>query len=548
MRFYANLKIRTKLLLLLLVPSLGLLGFAADQAWARYTTVQQMAHVADLAALNEHVSATIHELQRERGRTSLFVGAKGARYKAELGDQRAASDVAIGDLNAFVGSASAYPELSAALQDIQKDLGGLGAHRGQVDQLALPAADATARYTVLISKLLDLGWQAAAASGQVDVTRLANANLALSTAKESVGQLRATGSGQIAQGHFDAAPFQTFIALRSATSTSLGTFKRFARPDQIALYESTVRGPAVDAVAQMETAVLTAGPGSQLDGLDASVWFDQMTARIDLLRAVEAHLAADVRGQAARLADEARTALVVALGVAAFALATTLTGSALVISSIVGPLGRLDRAARGIADGDFEQTIEDNNRADELGALAAAFERMIVSLRATAQVATAVARGDLTRDIEPQSDRDALGHAIRGMLGNLRELVGQVQHVADEVADAAEQLGSGAGQAGAAIQQVASAIQSMAVGAQESSTSAVATRSAMAQLGRRRQRPRARPGDQASQVQQSSASASELASGIARSPRTPKPSPRAATTRALQPSTAPPRCAKPPRP
>jgi methyl-accepting chemotaxis protein len=514
-RLLANLKIRTKLLLLLLVPSLGLVGFAADQAWARYSTVQQMARVQDLADLNARVSASIHELQRERGRTSLFIGSKGTRYKTELGDQRTASDAAITDLNGFIyAHAQGTQDLSKALKDVQTDLDGLKAHRGQIDQLVIAPADATGRYTALISKLLDIGWQAASASGQVEVTRLANANLSLSTAKEAVGQLRATGSGQITQGHFDAAPFQTFVSLRSANATSIATFRRFARPDQIAHYDATVRGAAVDAVGQMENAILAKGPGAELEGLDAGTWFDQMTTRIDLMRTVEAQMATDVRNEASRLATEARTALFVALGIAGAALLTTIAGSVLVITSIVRPLGRLGRAAEGIADGDFEQHVDEHGRKDELGALADAFTRMIASLRATASVASAVARGDLTRDIEPQSERDALGHAIRGMLTNLRELVGEVQHVADEVAEAADQLGTGANQAGAAIQQVATAIQSMASGAAETSGSAQDTRTAMLQLGDSIDGIARGASEQAGQVQGAGVTARELATGV----------------------------------
>jgi methyl-accepting chemotaxis protein len=479
------LKIRTKLLLLLLVPTLGLLGFSADQAWARYTTVQQMAQVELLADLNARISAAIHELQRERGRTSLFVGSKGARFGAELADQRKASDAAIADLSSFIG-ASRYTtsgDLARALQDVEGDLGGLDAHRRQVDQLALPASDATARYTAVIAKLLDISWQAAGSSGEIDVTRLADANLTLSTAKEALGQLRAAGSAPIAQGHFDPAPFQQFVSLRSAYATSIATFRRFARADQAALYDSTLRGPAIEAVAQMENSVLQAGPGGDLAGMDASTWFDQMTARIDLLRTVEAQAAADVRAEAAHQAGDARAALLVAVGVTAVAFGLTLAGSVLVIGSIVGPLARLSRAAEGIASGDFDQDVDEHERSDELGALATSFTRMIAALRATAAVASAVAQGDLTREVEPQSERDVLGHALRGMLLNLRELVGQVQHVADEVADSANQLGTGASQAGDAIQQVAKAVQSMAVGAQETSTSTQSTHAAMLQLG-----------------------------------------------------------------
>ena len=47
--------------------------------------------------------------------------------------------------------------------------------------------------------------------------------------------------------------------------------------------------------------------------------------------------------------------------------------------------------------------------------MAGAFGAMVGSLREKAGIAEAIARGDLTRDVEPRSERDALGHAFRAM-------------------------------------------------------------------------------------------------------------------------------------
>jgi methyl-accepting chemotaxis protein len=40
-----------------------------------------------------------------------------------------------------------------------------------------------------------------------------------------------------------------------------------------------------------------------------------------------------------------------------------------------------------------------------------------------ASIADAIAAGDLTADVQPQSSQDRLGIALRGMVGNLRSLV-----------------------------------------------------------------------------------------------------------------------------
>jgi len=70
-RHLDNLRIRTKLIVLLLVPCLGLFGFAAEQAFERYERAHQMASVQELAELNGRASVLVHELPKERSDTRL---------------------------------------------------------------------------------------------------------------------------------------------------------------------------------------------------------------------------------------------------------------------------------------------------------------------------------------------------------------------------------------------------------------------------------------------------------------------------------------------
>jgi methyl-accepting chemotaxis protein len=513
-----NLKIRTKLVVLLLVPCLGLLGFAAEHAWDRYTTANQMARVQELADFNGRASGLIHELQKERGRTSLYVNSQGTRFKAELVDQRASTDRASADLQRFVltFAASTYgADFATALADTRKLLDGLPSHRAAVDQLSVPPAEATGRYTATIAALLDIAARAANANDQAEVARLANTSLALSQAKERVGQERALVSGAITKGRFDATQFEQFVSQRASQATSLASFRATARPDQVAFYDATLKGAAVDAVLQMEQAGLQGGAGADLTGLDASVWFDRMTDKIDLLRTVEIRIADDVRERAAGLAAEAKSALTVAVGATLATLLLTLLCGILVMRSIIGPMRRLAGVARNIAEGDLDQHITDR-RADELGDLAAAFRAMVDSLNATADVAEAIAAGDLSRDIEPRSDRDTLGAAFRDMILTLRDLVGEAQRAADEVAGASDQLGSAASYTTDAVQQVNAAVQSVAEGASDTSRNAQDTNDAVAQLTHAIDGIARGAADQATQVQNATLTAESMAADVER--------------------------------
>jgi methyl-accepting chemotaxis protein len=55
--------------------------------------------------------------------------------------------------------------------------------------------------------------------------------------------------------------------------------------------------------------------------------------------------------------------------------------------------------------------------------MAAAFGRMIVYLRRSATIAERIAEGDLTVEVKPVSERDALGNAFAGMSARLRRAI-----------------------------------------------------------------------------------------------------------------------------
>lgn len=111
--------------------------------------------------------------------------------------------------------------------------------------------------------------------------------------------------------------------------------------------------------------------------------------------------------------------LTVALGV----FVVLLLGAAVLLAgSIARALGIVARAAAGLASGDLDQQVDVWSK-DELGRMAGAFRDMMAYHQRMATIADQVASGDLTVDVEPQSDHDRLGIALHGMVANLRGLV-----------------------------------------------------------------------------------------------------------------------------
>jgi methyl-accepting chemotaxis protein len=152
----------------------------------------------------------------------------------------------------------------------------------------------------------------------------------------------------------------------------------------------------------------------------------------------------------------------------------------LVASAISKPIMRLSRAASQVAEGDVTQEIDVYSK-DEVGVLAGAFRDLIGYLKGIAQGAQRIAQGDLTVEVAPQSDKDALGLAFQRMVENLRALVGQLAETAaelqasseglsraiGEVSTGAEAQATSAAQASEVVGQMSMVIDGVAKGAEE---------------------------------------------------------------------------------
>jgi PAS domain S-box-containing protein len=112
--------------------------------------------------------------------------------------------------------------------------------------------------------------------------------------------------------------------------------------------------------------------------------------------------------------------------------------------SIGGRVGRAAAAAKALARGDLDQSFEGADPSgDEIDAMLAAFQEMVNYLQGMADmaaVADAVARGEMTTDVQPVSERDVLGRAFQHMLRSLRRLVAQMQAQAQELGEQAQLL------------------------------------------------------------------------------------------------------------
>ncbi|AJE02790.1 methyl-accepting chemotaxis protein [Geobacter pickeringii] len=395
------MKIRVKLLLILLLPAVGLLYFAAKEIVSAYRLMTRIKTVAAVAELTVKASAAIHELQKERGMTAGYLASGGATFREELPLQRRVTDARIA---AFKGEAAAGVERLAMLREpLQAAAGRLGKleeTRTAVSSLALPVKDAVAYYSGTIGTLIDVANTVVEASDHHELTSQAAAYVALLSAKEQAGRERATLNGVFTANGFDDESYRRFVSVLAAQETYLNQFNFYASERFRTAFREKVGGEVSRPVEEMRRIAIDRHATGNF-GVEPQAWFAAITRKIDSMKEVDDLLSASLKETATRLAGEARNKLVASIAISTVLLLLAGIGGLFLVASIMRPLNGILVMLKDVAEGEGDLTKRlDAGSRDELGEICSLFNIFIEKLHGiilrvaqnTAQLATAASQ------------------------------------------------------------------------------------------------------------------------------------------------------------
>ncbi|KIL97066.1 Methyl-accepting chemotaxis protein [Paramagnetospirillum magnetotacticum MS-1] len=372
-----NLPIAIRLALALIIPLVAVIVYSGLNLSEKNRQADEMEQVEDLARLAPAISALVHELQKERGTSAGFVGSKGEKFKDRLPEQRKLTDAKLAELSTALGRfpAAAYgPGFTAKLDAADTALKGLTEKRAAISNLTLALGEATGYYTATIARQLAVIEEMAVASRDTRVTKAIIAYVQLLQGKERAGQERATASGGFAAKAFSPALHRSFTQLIARQEVFFETFAKNAEPDLRQAFEKIQSDPAVKEVDRMRAVALDAPFTNDLGGVEAPVWFDTITKKIDLLKQVE-----DMASAA--LVDMANKGHAATLGALYAYLTTTLVVltlgiilTTIIARGITRPLAEMTFDMTKLAEGDKGVPINGLERRDEIGAMARAVE------------------------------------------------------------------------------------------------------------------------------------------------------------------------------
>ncbi len=432
-RFHIPLRVRFAALAI--VPLIGMLIFVSGNLDQQAAERDQAEASEVLAELSVRIGNLLHETQKERGGSALYLSANGERFVEELPAQHATTDGPRAEFLDFVAEneGDLPDDLLAILATPIDSLNQLETQRSAALALEISTPELIGWYTAMNGQLLDAVAATATYSDDPDRRNAIITYATFLNAKERTGIERAQVSSVYARGGPNPGQMNTIVSLISAQASYLDLFSDIADPVTVETFEAAQADPVVAEVARLEAIVLetdVTDPAFEGYGETPEYWFEQMTLRINLLKGVEDFQAENILADAQDAASAASSAYQRAFLLAAFAVLATIAVAATTIIHHVRSLRRLADAADQIADGNLAIELPEAPGNDDIARLTNGFSHM------------ALATGASARQLQASSRK--LGETAGGLSSMSAAVTSQAEQAAER-AHAAHELASGVG-------------------------------------------------------------------------------------------------------
>jgi signal transduction histidine kinase len=403
--------VRSRLLLLIIIPTLTALVLAGFRIYSSAQSAFAYQRVETLAKLGQEVISLSRNLGYERDQTVFYIamGTAGGRADGPPGRalqlgvvERAFSstDQTVGQFRSLAGQVggSYSAQTQQAVAAARTALDGLPSLRTVSTESQLPALVVVQKYTQLIDEVLALNDQIAQGAGDPTLAQTVGVLSLVSAMKEEASEQRAILAGALLQGSFGAGQLAALQAAQSAQQSNLAAFDVSADVGQRRLWDTSVNQSFVYLTNSEELQALSLANGgtSSLRGDPTSAvdWFGAMSNTIDFqMGSVEQHLAAAVTSRAATLRTNAIASAWIVGAIVILILALALLATVAVARSMVRPLRKLQAGALDVAGSRLPETVRrlsegetadlspqvepiDVDSRDEIGAVARAFDQV----------------------------------------------------------------------------------------------------------------------------------------------------------------------------
>ncbi len=382
MRFKFSFKdtsVKVKLALVVLIPVMALLTLTVKDVLQSYREIRDLDQVVAGVEFATKTGALVHELQKERGSSVLYLGGKGEGTLAEfLKTQFAETDKRAAVLRTAMDSAGAS-KIGAtpweSLDTARKLLDTMVKRRSELTDLKITQAQVLEYATAAIDAFLAAEARITQQSADPAISPVTRIYTALLAVKEKAGLTRATGVIGFEVGRFTPESFLQFASRVAEMNALAAELLKAASPSQKEEFQKRMETKEAAEFRETIARALQIGPAAQLP-ISGEEWFRIATKRNNLLKEVE-NLYAHELEQAA--SDRKAATLMAAILAAGLAFLLTLIAVVLgifVYRGLMASVTNLTKMVAHIAQGQYDARAVVLG-ADEMGMLSMALNQML---------------------------------------------------------------------------------------------------------------------------------------------------------------------------
>ncbi|MDH4248234.1 MAG: methyl-accepting chemotaxis protein [Deltaproteobacteria bacterium] len=434
--------LRKKLFLIMAFPLAGIVYFSVLGIWTSLTEYRNSNQMEQLVRLSVAASNLVHELQKERGATAVFISSKGTDYARELAEQQKVTDAKIPLLEEEVrrmGNTLAGTTVGETLSKAQSKLQGLSEWRQRARALDQNASTAIGEYTALNGAFLDMIGSMAASSDDARISRLMVAYINLLRTKEWAGIERALLATAFTAGTFKGreALYQQIVSVAASQGAHSKVFLIQATADQRRTFEERMNSEAVKKALSIRAKALDTGMSADTLEQDAGEWFTIQTQRLNQLREVEMKMSEDISSLASGINSTALLNIFIAGGISLMLLLVTLFSGLYTARGIIRGITaigqRMSDASEQIKNAAMQLASSSENLASGSSEQAANLEETSSTLEEIASMTRQNASH--TEQAEIQVDK-ARKNAKAGSeaMGTMVERIGAIKQSSDQTA------------------------------------------------------------------------------------------------------------------
>ena len=458
------MKISQKLVILTAIP---LIAFFIVSLVFIKNNIDESNIVSDMAnntKLLMAVSDLIHELQRERGRTSIYLSG-GSREDME--GQRKSTDSKIPSVTSALNTSTISSQIKTntaeAISEIEKV-------RSTANQKG-PAKDVVDTYGKIISAFMSTETTIANSKTTRGFGKALTTIIILETAKENAGKLRATVSGVLtADKPVDEELFTRLSTFKANIDATLDSKAIVLSSTAKTLLEDSRKSEAWAGVNKVFNVVLTKSKDGEF-GISGKDFFATITKVIDDMYSVRNKEVESIVNNLSIIQDEIASTLLKVYFSLGLILLLVLISAFFLARSITAPINHIISYSKDVASGNLNATLVERFSHD-LGVLQASLEAMVENLKSKileAERNSSIASEQTEKALLAMKEADvarqkAESAKAEGMLQAAHQLEGVVEIVSsasEQLSAQIEQSSRGADEQSGRVRETATAMEEM---------------------------------------------------------------------------------------